>query len=638
MFRSAGPVKAALGALTLAVVLPLGGTAWASAAPAVTAVPSSSGVLQEFPPTTPNSGLPFGIAWGDNLSGEAGNNDTDPLAEAVLVNGGSGLTGKEISTVDTGTGGSTCGIADGIGYCWGNNDSGQLGNDNAPTGSHVAVPVKGALTGKRISAISVGRDHACGILVGKAYCWGDNSKGQLGNNNAPNDSAVPVAVRQDAGILAGKTVTAISAGDEHTCAIADAKAYCWGNDGGGRLGNNTEGQFNKPVAVTAADGVLGGKVVTSISAAEAHTCALADGAAYCWGTNTSDQLGINSGVPKKLVPTAVSGLAGKTVTSVSAGGLNGCVLATTANDSTRRAYCWGFNGNRAVGDGTSADRPAAVAVKAEVGVLAGKSLSSVSVGRHGGCAVAVGKAYCWGDNNQGRLGINSQNFATLQAVPVAVVRPANVLDSRRFLTINVSEKSSAGVAVKTPHFSDVPTGYPFFDDIGWLSGSGIAQGFDDGSYQPTNDIDRQAMAAFLFRFLNPGVKVPACKGTTRLFTDVHTPDLFCGAIEWLVTAKITSVPPNKLFGPTGPITRKVMAGFLFRAQHPGVADQKCTGGVNDRLFGDVGADNSQCGNIEWLAKVGVTVGFDGGTFHPDEAVHRDSMAAFMHRAAELNSH
>jgi len=86
-------------------------------------------------------------------------------------------------------------------------------------------------------------------------------------------SLVPVAV-STAGVLAGKTVTAISAGQQHTCAVASGKVYCWGFDNSGELGDGTgmEGS-DAPVAVSTA-GVLAGKTITAISAGNHHMVVL----------------------------------------------------------------------------------------------------------------------------------------------------------------------------------------------------------------------------------------------------------------------------------------------------------------------------------------------------------------------------
>jgi alpha-tubulin suppressor-like RCC1 family protein len=158
---------------------------------------------------------------------------------------------------------------------WGVNTSGQLGDNNWPTAAKVPVAVKadtGPLAGKTVTSISAGDSHSCAIADGKAYCWGSNGNGQLGDNNAPTAARVPVAVKSDSGPLAGKTVTAISAGYNHTCAVADGKAYCWGWNYYGQLGdNNAPTDAKVPVAVSADTGPLSGKTVTAISAGEPHS-------------------------------------------------------------------------------------------------------------------------------------------------------------------------------------------------------------------------------------------------------------------------------------------------------------------------------------------------------------------------------
>ena len=82
------------------------------------------------------------------------------------------------------------------------------------------------------TTISAGSNHSCAIADGQAYCWGSGGDGRLGNNSE-TDSLVPVAV-DTSGVLSGKTITAISAGERHTCAVADGRAYCWGYSGQSR--------------------------------------------------------------------------------------------------------------------------------------------------------------------------------------------------------------------------------------------------------------------------------------------------------------------------------------------------------------------------------------------------------------------
>ena len=192
----------------------------------------------------------------------------------------------------------------------------------------VAVNTSGVLAGKTVTAIAAGYAHTCAVANDKAYCWGDNDRGQLGNNTATN-SSVPVAV-DTTGVLAGKTVTAVVAGVSLTCAVAEGKASCWGYNVEGQLGNNSTTDSSVPVAVDTT-GVLAGKTVTLLTSSNYHTCVVADALAACWGSNGGGQLGnntaTNSSVPVAVDTTGV--MAGRTVVALSAGGTHTAALAIT---------------------------------------------------------------------------------------------------------------------------------------------------------------------------------------------------------------------------------------------------------------------------------------------------------------------
>jgi hypothetical protein len=313
-----------------------------------------------------------------------------------------------------------CAIVGGKAYCWGDNSSGQLGTGNQ-TSSTTAVPVStsGVLAGKTLTQISAGNGFTCALdSAGLAYCWGQNGNGQLGNNStAP--SLVPVAV-STSGVLAGKTLTEIFASNfgSHVCAIdSTGKAYCWGLNSNGQLGDNSTTQSLVPVAVSTT-GVLAGKTLTRISTGAAFSCGLDNtGKGYCWGLDTSGQLGDGPPDSQTQTPVAVSTtgvLAGKTLTELETGSTFACAL-----DSAGLAYCWGANGTGQLGNNstTSSDVPVAVVAS---GVLAGKTLTQITAGNGFTCALdTAGKAYCWGDNSQGQLGLNSATPST-SPVPAAV--------------------------------------------------------------------------------------------------------------------------------------------------------------------------------------------------------------------------
>jgi len=277
----------------------------------------------------------------------------------------------------------------------------------------VPAPQAALAASPGVASISAGFFHSCALESGKAYCWGYNYWGQLGNGTTIN-SSVPVAV-DTSGVLAGKTLTQITTGADHTCALDSAgAAYCWGDNNVGQLGDGSIASSSVPVAVDTS-GVLAGKTLTQITAGRVGhtTCALdAAGAAYCWGYNFAGQLG-DGNTTDSSVPVAVG--TDKTLTQITAGYAHTCAL-----DSAGAAYCWGDNSFGELGDGTSGsttDSSVPVAVDAS-GVLAGKTLTQITAGEFHTCAVeSGGAAYCWGDDTSGQLGNDSTGA---YSVPVAV--------------------------------------------------------------------------------------------------------------------------------------------------------------------------------------------------------------------------
>lgn len=346
---------------------------------------------------------------------------------------GSAATSGRLVVTKVSTGGTqSCAVAQGRVFCWGANTNGALGL-GATTSTNVPREVGGALAGKTVTDISVGTNHACAVADGNAYCWGLATNGRLGNGTTSGTYTSPVAVSTGA---MGGTVTSISAGDSHTCATADGNAYCWGNGSNGRLGRGSTTTASTPVAVVTS-GVLSGRTVTAISAGTSHSCAVADGLAFCWGLGTNGRLGNASTSGNYTSPVAVStatGLADRTVTSVSAGNTHTCAVV----DGT--AYCWGSTTNGRLGNGaTSGDVSQPVTVTATL--LTAGSVTAISAGSTHTCAISDGTAYCWGYNNYGQLG---DNTVTQRTTPVAV-STAGVLDGRSVTSISAGASVSCVV-------------------------------------------------------------------------------------------------------------------------------------------------------------------------------------------------
>jgi hypothetical protein len=175
-------------------------------------------------------------------------------------------------------------------------------------------------------------------------------------------------------------------------------------------------------------------------------------------------------------------------------------------------------------------------------------------------------------------------------------------------------------------FDDVGADHPFCPEIKWMGDTGVSLGWPDNTYRPVQPVTRQAMAAFSYRLLNPGTVAPPC--TTKPFVDVDVTDQFCAEIAWMKAEGISTGGDDGTFRALAPVSRQAMAAFLYRlTESPNGDDPVC---ATDE-FSDVLVDHPFCGEIDWMVDIGVTGGFEDGSFKPTQAVARQSMAAFIFR-------
>lgn len=306
------------------------------------------------------------------------------------------------------------------------------GSDSTTRAIPWPVSFTGPLAGKTILRLSTGRTHTLAVCTdGSVLAWGRNSQGQLGNNST-FDSTVPVVVNTAQGISAlyDKKVVAVAAGDTHSLALcSDGTLVAWGNNGDGQLGNNnTPNDSSVPVLVNRTSGVsaLFNKDVVSISAGDNFSLALtADGLMASWGENLHGQLG-NGTTADKAVPFAVSRTSGalypsRTVVAISAGGEHSLAIR-----SDGVVVGWGYNNNGELGDNSIAQRTLAVAVNADAGSAlhvppsGRKAVTAISAGVYHSLALCEdGSVVSWGSNDGGQLGNPALPF-TYKSVPTAV--------------------------------------------------------------------------------------------------------------------------------------------------------------------------------------------------------------------------
>jgi alpha-tubulin suppressor-like RCC1 family protein len=336
------------------------------------------------------------------------------LAAAQLaVQPAAAITTSSASTIAAGVS-HTCTIQGGKAYCWGDNTSGELGNGTT-TSSSTPVPVStsGVLSGVTLTQIVAGNQFTCALGGTTTYCWGLNSSGQLGNGTTTS-SSVPVTASQ-AGL------NGITAGYNFACGYNSLTGlvYCWGDNIYGQLGNGTNTSSSSPVNVTHS-GALSGKIVTSVDAGYYHACAIdSAGTGYCWGDDGNGQLGnggsnTNSNVPVKLSKSGA--ISGSTVlTQISAGGYHTCALSSGGS-----AYCWGQNNYGELGNNSTTDSGVSVAPTYN-GLFTSGTVIQITAGLYHTCALtSLGTAYCWGYGTYGQRGDNN-SLITTQSTPVAVV-------------------------------------------------------------------------------------------------------------------------------------------------------------------------------------------------------------------------
>ncbi|OFR66903.1 S8 family serine peptidase [Rothia sp. HMSC068F09] len=116
-------------------------------------------------------------------------------------------------------------------------------------------------------------------------------------------------------------------------------------------------------------------------------------------------------------------------------------------------------------------------------------------------------------------------------------------------------------APSTPSFKDVPRDHPFYKEIEWMRARGITTGWSDGTFRPNDAVNRDAMAAFFYRYAgSPAYSAPSVSP----FSDVSTGSQFYREIAWLADQRITTGWPDGSFRPVQPIERGAMAAFLHR--------------------------------------------------------------------------
>lgn len=308
----------------------------------------------------------------------------------------------------------SCGLdPEGTLWCWGGIYGAYCCNPRAGPGERVTTAIPMAIEGPVVS-YATGNAHTCAVTDdGRVWCFGFAKVGQTGNAGYPFVHKKPTVIKDL------PPARQVALGGSHSCALTrePSEVWCWGRNHDGELGV-ADTAVTKRWQAARVEG-LPHDVVALSAGVGASTCAMTQShGVWCWGANRYGQLGVGHSEPRQAVPQKVTAMEG--IKTMVPGFNHSCAIA---HDDT--VWCWGRGDQGKLGNGSSEDSTVPVQVK-----LPGKA-AQLTVGGAHACAIALPaslavslqrpRAYCWGNNRLGQLGLGAELHES--AVPVAVPFP-----------------------------------------------------------------------------------------------------------------------------------------------------------------------------------------------------------------------
>ena len=411
--------------------------------------------------------------WGENSKGQLGmgtanlniyGTSTYQLTTVPFVSfGGTELVTKLVAGDQV-----ACALLDdGTAKCWGDNISGVIGQGT--TVSYYANPSSSAIlnfgSGQYIRSLSISTDSGCAVLGdGHLKCWGLTAKLGMGTTGSGlttvyGDHAGEMGdtlPRVDLGNAPRIDVMKLTVGAEHSCALLyNGRMKCWGSNAYGQIGLNLVGGYkgvsssemgqNLPYLDLGAPKFI--KDVEGSGSGVHHTCALMiNGALKCFGRNHSGQLGIGDttgandviGDNANEVSSTMAGVnfSGDKIKAVATGPTHTCALTSAGT-----IWCFGENANGQLGinSNTSISSPTSIVATLPLAV-------QIAVGTDHSCAVLDdGQAKCWGGNIQGQLGINSTTGYGAFASSMTTLPFVSLGSSERVVKISAGLTSTCAI-------------------------------------------------------------------------------------------------------------------------------------------------------------------------------------------------
>ena len=283
-------------------------------------------------------------------------------------------------------------IAGGQLWSWGNNTRGQLGQNDGSANARKSSPTQVG-TDTNWNKIGKGPDYDeswfryCIKSDSTLWGWGYNAdKGNLGLNDRTNRSSptqVPGAWNK------------ITSNNRWNLAIkTDGSLWSWGYANTGNLGQwGPDVQTSSPVQVP---GFSSGNKATACNNNSAHVIKT-DGTMWTWGDNAFGPQGMNDRTDTRS-PRQVG--TDTTWADCAAGQKS---IVATKTDGT--LWGWGVNDNGS--SGHNAPNNSSLSSPTQIGTGTDWNPDTLSRGRNvAGCIKTDGSLYVWGRNQQGMMGIN----------------------------------------------------------------------------------------------------------------------------------------------------------------------------------------------------------------------------------------
>ncbi|MDZ4263272.1 MAG: hypothetical protein U1B30_13190 [Pseudomonadota bacterium] len=391
--------------------------------------------------------------WGNNETGQLGINSTAHQPRPVKISHTTGWFKAAAGESHT------CAIdAAGISHCWGFNNYGQVGNGFS-TDIKLARLFDSSINWRNIAS---GYNHSCGLKGSVApytlWCGGVNGYGQVGTGSTSSQATLVQLRANKSGTLIADWES-LSTGANHSCAIAITGAshplFCWGDNSRGQLGDNATlsnvpqhwwPNSSSQVVVGVVDDW--GMVATGAN----NSCGIKAGnELWCWGDNSGGQIGNGSiGLPTDppFLPTRISG----SWLTVAVGGAESGGGHVCAIKSDGTLWCWGKNDKSQLGNGSSSN----LTTPTKIG--SATSWVSLKAGEQHTCGLRNDNSlWCWGDNSRGQTGApqvttsipnpaDPANPTSVTAFPTTVTSPTKEAKNNRWLDVDLGSNFTCGIS------------------------------------------------------------------------------------------------------------------------------------------------------------------------------------------------